>query len=184
MEKLLIMIAESAWLLFPGYVANMAPIWFQRVPILNIPVDFGKTLRGKPLFGSHKTYRGFFFGVACALAFTVLQRELFGLSEWVRNISLVNYQTTSIVLLGFLLGFGALIGDLIKSFFKRRIGVASGKSWFPYDQLDYVIGMIVFLLPLYQPDPVHFIVMVISSIILHVVVSYIGYLLNMKQDKI
>lgn len=175
---------ESAWLLLPGYVANMAPIWFQKVPFLNIPVDVEKTLGGKPLFGPHKTYRGFFFGVLFAIVTVYIQTEFDRSFGWARNMSLLDYQTTSSVLIGFLLGFGALAGDLIKSFFKRRIGVQSGKSWFPFDQLDYVVGMMVFLLPLYQPDLAHIIVMIVSSLVFHVIVSYIGYLFNMKQEKI
>lgn len=38
------------------------------------------------------------------------------------------------------LPLGALAGDVVKSFFKRRFGVASGARWPVADQLDFVFG--------------------------------------------
>jgi hypothetical protein len=30
--------------------------------------------------------------------------------------------------------------DSVKSFVKRRVGIAPGAPWIPFDQLDFVIG--------------------------------------------
>jgi CDP-diglyceride synthetase len=38
-----------------------------------------------------------------------------------------------------------MTGDAVKSFFKRRLGITPGKSWFPFDQLDFVLGAILFV---------------------------------------
>ena len=44
--------------------------------------------------------------------------------------------------------FGALLGDLAAAFLKRRLGIAPG-GFFPIvDQVDFVVGAIVFALPL------------------------------------
>ena len=40
--------------------------------------------------------------------------------------------------------FGALIGDIIESFFKRRVGIERGKNWIPFDQLDFILGVLFF----------------------------------------
>jgi len=40
--------------------------------------------------------------------------------------------------------FGALIGDIIKSFFKRRIGKKRGQDWIPFDQIDFILGVLFF----------------------------------------
>ena len=48
--------------------------------------------------------------------------------------------------IGLLLGSGALIGDAVKSFFKRKEGIKPGNRFIPWDQLDYSIGSLVLLI--------------------------------------
>ena len=36
--------------------------------------------------------------------------------------------------------FGALLGDIVESFFKRRAGKERGEDWIPFDQLDFLLG--------------------------------------------
>ena len=74
----------------------------------NSPLDLGCLFKdGKPLFGSHKTCRGFLGGVAAG----TLVGSILGFPCW--------------------LGFGAsllsMAGDLASSFVKRRLDVASGE---------------------------------------------------------
>ena len=175
---------ESFWFSLPAYVANMAPVFAKGVPFLNIPVDLGKTYQGKPLFGSHKTYRGFFFGIVSAIIICCSQAVLYEWIPFFRDISLIDYSSTCFILLGFLFGFGALAGDVIKSFFKRRVGVVSGKSWFPFDQMDYLIGMLVLVSFVYIPPVTHIIVILILGATMSLITSYIGYFLGMKETKI
>ena len=40
-----------------------------------------------------------------------------------------------------------ILGDLVKSFWKRRVRVAPGRSWFPFDQIDYAVGALAALAP-------------------------------------
>ena len=42
------------------------------------------------------------------------------------------------------ISFGALIGDIIESFFKRRIGKGRGEDWIPFDQIDFILGALFF----------------------------------------
>ena len=44
----------------------------------------------------------------------------------------------------FSLCFGALCGDIIESFFKRRIGKNRGENWIILDQLDFILGALMF----------------------------------------
>ena len=39
---------------------------------------------------------------------------------------------------------GALLGDIIESFFKRRIGKSRGENWIPFDQIDFILGVLFF----------------------------------------
>jgi CDP-2,3-bis-(O-geranylgeranyl)-sn-glycerol synthase len=99
---------------------------------LNIPVDFNLKWFGKPLFGSHKTIRGYVIGVFCG-TFLAVYLNYFT-KFWTLEQALI---------LGFLVSFGSLLGDTIKSFFKRRAGIAPGSDWVPFDQLDYVVGALL-----------------------------------------
>jgi CDP-2,3-bis-(O-geranylgeranyl)-sn-glycerol synthase len=40
--------------------------------------------------------------------------------------------------------FGALLGDIIESFFKRRVGRKRGEDWIPFDQIDFILGVLFF----------------------------------------
>lgn len=46
---------------------------------------------------------------------------------------------------GLTMGLAAMVGDAVKSFFKRRIGIAPGLPWIPADQLDFVFAGILVL---------------------------------------
>lgn len=175
---------ESFWFSLPAYVANMAPVLAKGIPFLNIPVDLGKTYRGKPLFGSHKTYRGFFFGIVSAMIICYIQTILYEKTTLFQDISLIDYGSTCFILLGFLFGFGALAGDTIKSFFKRRMNIVSGRSWFPFDQIDYLIGILLFVSFIYIPPMTHIFAIFVLGVILSLISSYIGYLFGMKDAKI
>jgi len=47
------------------------------------------------------------------------------------------------IIIIFSLCFGALLGDMMESFFKRRIGRDRGQDWIPFDQLDFIVGALV-----------------------------------------
>lgn len=161
----------------PAGVANMTPVLANKVPLLNqweTPVDFGKSWRGARIFGDHKTWRGIVTGTTCG--------TLVGLA--IAATFLANDHSEPWFLYFLALSFGALFGDAIKSFFKRRSHVKPGKSWFPFDQLDYIVGGLVFTLPFGIPK-LSFVLSVIGIyFVLHVTVSYIGYLTGFKDEPI
>jgi len=177
-------IIETFWLLLPAGIANMAPVLFKWVPLLNCPVDFGKTFRGQRIFGAHKTYRGFLFGTLAAIAIVFLQIHLTSTHpETFLPYSIFDYSTINPWLVGFLLGFGALLGDSIKSFFKRQAGVKSGNPWPPFDQVDWVIGSLGLLSLHVAVSWSHFGTALLLFLILHPAVNYLGYLLKIKKNK-
>lgn len=45
----------------------------------------------------------------------------------------------AVALFGAALGLAALVGDAVKSYFKRRRGKDRGSPWVPFDQLDFVV---------------------------------------------
>ncbi|RLI04531.1 CDP-2,3-bis-(O-geranylgeranyl)-sn-glycerol synthase, partial [Candidatus Bathyarchaeota archaeon] len=100
LNALLIEIFNALYYIFPAYCANGAPVIFGG----GKPIDFGKIfLDGKPLFGSHKTIRGFILGLAIGTLVGWAQEAL------APNVGLPKGNA----LLGFILSLGAMIGDLL-----------------------------------------------------------------------
>ncbi|RMD58557.1 CDP-archaeol synthase, partial [Candidatus Woesearchaeota archaeon] len=85
--------------------------------------------------------------------------------------------------IGFALGFGALLGDSVKSFFKRRMGIAPGKPWYIIDQLDYVIGAIIIASPIHFIGFSNIIYITSISIFLTIIANQIGYALGIRKVK-
>ena len=126
---IVILIVEALKFIFPAYCANAVPVLAGG----GSPMDFGKNfLDGKRVFGKNKTYRGFFFGLAVGVAVGVVEWVVFGYP----------------FLFCVLSPLGALCGDLVGAFLKRRLGIAPGGLLPLIDQVDFVVGAILFSLPL------------------------------------
>lgn len=176
-SDLVVVLVSSLYFILPAYLANAAPVFAKKINFLNIPVDFNKKIGNKPLFGSHKTWRGIFSATLTGGLVFYLQKLFYNKGIF-NKISMLNYSEHSI-LFGFVMGFGAIFGDLIKSFFKRRVGIKPGGKFIPFDQIDFVIGGLVFSsLFFYTPPLVVWVVLIAVSVPIHITARYIGYLLN------
>ena len=167
----------ALWIMIPAYVPNSAAALFGG----GTPIDFGRRSGdGRRIFGDGKTYRGFFGGVLCGI--------LAGLVEiwaWFTfSLTALPYQTFISITL---LATGALLGDLVKSYLKRRLGKERGESWFLADQYDLVVGSFLLILLIYPewlfgnitlPIAVWIVIM---TPLLHRVVNIIGYYIGVKE---
>ena len=174
------------WYFLPAGVANVVPILVAKMPYLenwNTPVDCGVKLGGVRLLGDHKTWRGVLFGVTGAgltflITFSLVGRLNFAgpdLRDVVYNFAF---------LFGCWIGLGALVGDAVKSFFKRKMKIAPGKSWYFFDQVDYVLGASVFtfwIVPLPWYD---YLLGMFFWGIVSLGMSYIGYLVRFKKSPV
>lgn len=172
-------IIQALYYFLPAYLANMAPVLVRWVPFLDRPVDGGRTYKGQRLFGEHKTWRGIVAASLTGILIFTIQKVLFA-SPFFQDISLIHYPDFS-VFHGFLLGFGAIMGDLVKSFFKRQEGILPGKPWWGYDQLDFVIGALVFSGWWYVPEASVFLVLLVLSPFLHILFNILGYHLRLVR---
>lgn len=173
---------QILWLLAPAGVANMsAAISAKLLPNLNAPVDFGKTLRGKRILGDHKTFRGLILGTFFGSIIYLLQVYLFENYDFTDKLSLFDYSNESIFI-GFLLSFGGLFGDMVKSFFKRQMSIASGKSWLIFDQIDWIVGSLLLSWPLTRIELSYIIIAIIFGFVLHLSIKYIGYNLGLDKE--
>ncbi len=116
MEPLWYYLLAALYFMLPAYIANMAPVIVKRISLFNVPVDNGRLWKdGKPIFGPHKTCRGLIAAVLFGTAVFALQQRLYAYPFW-KSISIINYPQQQ-AMLGVLLGLGAILGDLVKSFF-------------------------------------------------------------------
>ena len=173
-------VVKCFYLMLPAYFANMAPVIVKKINLLVFPIDFNKRINRKPILGKNKTFRGLVFGIIFALIIAYLQFLLHDFESF-KNVSFFNYQNW--ILFGFLMGFGALIGDLIKSFFKRRLGINPGKRFIPFDQADFVVGALVFIMPVFELTLKIFVAALLLSFALHIIVNHIAFYLKIRNEK-
>ncbi len=157
------LIAEALIFIFPAYCANGAPVLAGG----GLPMDFGKNfIDGKPIFGKNKTFRGFFFGLVIGIAVGFIEYAIFGYPA---------------ALIGFA-PLGALVGDLFGAFLKRRLGIAPGGLLPVIDQIDFVVGAVVFSLPFMMTSLEVAAVVLIITPPIHLFTNFLAYKLKLKSN--
>lgn len=151
-------IAETIYMYLPAYLANAAPV------ILGggRPLDGGRTwLDGRPLLGDHKTIRGTISGLAVGILIGIAQQN---------------------PLKGTMLSIGAIGGDIIVSFIKRRIGLKPGALLPVADQMGFII-LAVALASFVEPTTWDRVVTIlIATVPIHFLTNVFAWLLKLKSD--
>lgn len=188
MNQFFFLLLKSLYFFVPAYFANMTPPlakWLKVATPLDHPIDGNKKYSdGKAILGGHKTWRGLILGVFIGAMFYLLQTNLY-IFPFFKNLSLFDYRSVDYALFAFLLPFGALFGDALFSFFKRRIDMKPGENWMFFDQTDYVIGVFIVLIPfkiLFKVVPSNvWITLLITTIFLHLATNVLGFKLKIKD---
>jgi len=168
--------------MLPAYFANMAPVIGKNyLKSLAIPIDMNKKLNKKPILGKNKTWRGILFAVIASTIVFIAQQYLYNFNI-IKSISIINYQTSTI-LIGFLLGLGAIAGDSIESFFKRQLNIKSGNPWIPFDQIDFTVGALALTSIIYFPGWTNTLIIVLISALGHIIVNHTAYFLKIRKEK-
>jgi CDP-2,3-bis-(O-geranylgeranyl)-sn-glycerol synthase len=157
----------SAFVFFlPAYVANTGAGFFGGGRAL----DRGRVLwDGRRVFGSGKTVRGTLAGILVGTLYKVVE-----------NLATAQPVGRELML-AFLLASGAMGGDLVGSFIKRRIGIESGESAPLLDQLDFALGAL-FLATFITPISTQtIIILLLITPIGHLGVNITGFLLHRKE---
>ncbi|MDQ3099162.1 MAG: CDP-archaeol synthase [bacterium] len=178
------MIINILYFLLPAAIANIgASVSSKIFPYWKYPMDFNYTFRGHRVLGDHKTIRGFICGTLTGFIVYLIQIQLYTSVPPLKNISLIDYSATPIYF-GMLLSAGALIGDALKSFFKRQTNIPSGKSWIPFDQTDWVIGSLLLTSVIIPYTPLFILLAMFIGLCSHFIVKVIGYLLKIEKAPI
>lgn len=159
---------QLLYLMLPVYFANMAPPFAKYWHGWNRPISIS-------LLGSHKTVIGFGAGVVVAVIVAWIQRLL----DWQGSM----LTSSRWLPFGIVAGVFAMSGDSIKSFFKRRLRLAPGTRWVPFDQLDFVWGGLLalnFFVPLGWIDVIE---ICIISFVADVLVNHLSFALGIRDTK-
>ncbi|UCE37814.1 MAG: CDP-2,3-bis-(O-geranylgeranyl)-sn-glycerol synthase [Thermoplasmata archaeon] len=173
------------WLTIPAYVANPSAVLFGG----GTPMDFGKSLKsGERILGDGKTWRGFFGGTGSGIIIGLIQiassspidEDHFGFGKFPDFIVII-----------VILAFGALIGDVLGSFVKRRLGIKRGKKAPILDQYDFLMGAWLLILIfktqwfldhfIIWPATLALITVIILTPFLHRGVNVLGYKMGKKD---
>jgi len=177
-------IPQALWFFVPAYVANPMAVVFGG----GTPIDFGRTLRdGERLFGDGKTWRGLIGGMASGATLGLALSSIVGplAPTW----SFGAWHEALIA--SALLAFGALLGDLVGAYLKRRMHKPRGAKAPGLDQYDFVVGALVLavLLPdwsvrrFFSGDAwLGLVAIVVITPALHRAVNVLGYRMGRKHE--
>lgn len=170
--------AKFLLLILPAYFANIVAFWSGKIRLLK-PLDKSIDLKltwidRNRILGDSKTFRGILSGLMASI---IIAYVLYYVANGV-----VSYSSLEEALfLGFLAGIGAMGGDLIRSFFKRRIGLRSGENWFPFDDMDFSLGSLL-LLSVYVDFPMTFVILaLIGTLTLRFLSNIFDFTFKLKK---
>lgn len=144
--------------------ANGAPILASRLlrERWDAPLDGGRTWRdGRPILGSSKTFRGILAAAVCTAGIA----PLLGFSAWT----------------GLAVAAGAMTGDLLSSFAKRRLGLPAHARASGIDQVPEALLPLLLLRPALGLSVTDILVALLAFIILAVLLSRLLYRLNIRD---
>jgi len=176
------------WLLLPAYIANaFATFPRGRGP----PMDLGRSWKadGRRILGPSKTWSGFLFGGFAGIPFCLLEAWLILLAP--PNLALVPTLAPSVaaaIPLAVMLTFGAMTGDALGSFVKRRLGRESGARTLLLDQLPFVLVPIALGFALYPTlfldvfgNWAGVLWLLVYTLGLHAAFNWVGFKLGLKK---
>ena len=180
---------SAKWVFLPVLGAPLAhaPVlkWDLFGP-LKVPVDGGRTVRGRRVFGANKTLRGaLFMTLGPTVAAAALHRW-----GWYRRRLPREVAEADPLLVGALLGFSVFAGELPNSFLKRQLDIppggrrrdAAGIAITLADQADFVVTSLLLLRPVWRwgaRDAAESVLVVTAA---HLPIGLVGYLIGARSS--
>ena len=154
----------------PMYLTNSMAMLFGGKSRL----DFGlKFLDGRPLLGKSKSLRGTFFGIVIGMILVA--------SIWLFLPEYTARLTDNYLVYGLMLCLGAVAGDIVASFFKRRMKLAPGREVLLLDQLDFIAGGLAFTLYAYIPTLIEVGVLLVATLFFHKLANFLAFKSKLKR---
>lgn len=174
-------ILQAFSFIFPAYVASAIPV----IVGGGAPIDAGKRfVDGRRVLGDGKTVRGTVCGFLTGSVVGLIQ-----IVVWKQPL----IQSLSQKTIGWayppwgwkvpvFLSLGALLGDIVASFLKRRIGYGRGVSTPGLDQLDFLVGAILLASIFWLPPLGLIITLLVVTPLLHLGLNIVAYKLGFKSE--
>lgn len=139
-------------------------------------MDLGKYfLDGRRILGDGKSIEGFCSGTLAGFLTGLLLTHLH-VPEY------VGLELPLTPLASLILALGAMVGDVLGSFIKRRLGIPRGKPAPLLDQLSFLLVALLLYHLIIRPVPlVAYLILVLITPILHLSTNYVAYLLKLKE---
>ena len=159
-------VVEVLVFLLPPYVANATPVVASKLYAPGHPIDMGRSfIDGKRLLGDNKTVEGFMSGVIAGSAVGALL-SAYGVHSLYPSV---------------VLSVGAMVGDCLGSFIKRRIGIEPGERALLLDEEPFVVVALAFYSILVRPLNAHtWLLSLVLTFILHILTNKIAEIIHLK----
>ncbi len=196
----------------PAYISNASMVFTGG----GKPIDGGRNFRdGRRILGDHKTWNGLkgplYIGIPISLLLFLLFNVLWlpireivleslaqGQYILYSNVEVFKYYFIGgefpinfiiLIIRIILASYGAVIGDLIGSFLKRRVNIGSGAPFWIIDQLDFALCALLFVsipsffFPTYflLPDLFIIIFLLILTPAVSIIANTIAYITGLKD---
>lgn len=152
MDYISLLLWQTFWFFLPAFLGNLSPVigkYIWKTPF-KWRLDGGMKFRGQDLFGVNKSVGGV---VSAIVGGGIAGLIVMQFGQNFGNSIITNTVGVEYIYLGMLMGFGAIAGDLLESFFKRRINIPAGQPLWFFDQTDFVAGAWIsswLFIPYYQ----------------------------------
>ena len=172
---------SSLILFIPAFIANPSAV----ITGGHYVIDNGRSWNGKRIFGDHKTWSGFLGGILAGSLIGLLLNYLF-LILGVRELTFSN-QFATVLYMVIVLSLFSMLGDLIGSFIKRRIGRAPGAESLFLDQYPFALFALAFFYVIFWPSAMvlfpweGILAILIVTPLIHRAVNILGYKLKVKS---
>ncbi|MFX0006544.1 MAG: CDP-2,3-bis-(O-geranylgeranyl)-sn-glycerol synthase [Promethearchaeota archaeon] len=202
----------SLLIIVPAYISNASMV----ITGGGKPIDGGRNLRdGRRILGDHKTWNGLkgplYIGIPISFCIFLLFNGLWepinrviidatmqGQYSLYVDINIFKYYFIGgnfpinflvLIIRIVLASYGAVLGDLIGSFLKRRFNIKSGEPFWIIDQLDFALVALLFIaIPgfiapnlFFLPDPFIIIFLIILTPAVSVIANTVAYVIGLKD---
>jgi len=178
----LVYFLSAVYFYLPGAVANMGANFSRYIPLfdnIKAPIDGGRFWKGQRVVGEHKTWGGFLGGLFLGVMFGLL--KVFVLDKYWTGYLFLNLNTAESIWLVFLLAFGALSGDIVKSIFKRLLNIPPHGPWIPFDEIDHSTMAMLLVKIFFGIEWRLIFTIVITFLVLHLLANVLAYILKLKK---
>ncbi len=167
----LLLLLQAFWFIAPAYVANGFP------PVVRgkKPLDFGKNIGKYRLLGAGKTFEGTVGGILAGIFIGLVQITFQSMLP--QELELTQMSLPIVIALS----IGAILGDLIGAFIKRRFGMPRGHPAWLLDQLDFLVVSVLAASLFYKPPVEIILTLFLLTPPIHWLTNYTAYKAKIKK---